>query len=69
MKQINQIRSIFKETVEEMRYKVSWLKYSELQSSTTLVIVGTLVFALVIWVIDSVFENVITFLYENVLSF
>ena len=64
MKQINQIRSIFKETVEEMRYKVSWLKYSELQSSTTLVIVGTLVFALVIWVIDSVFENGITVLYE-----
>ena len=64
MKQINQIRTIFKETVEEMRYKVSWLKYSELQSSTTLVIVGTLVFALVIWVIDSVFENGITVLYE-----
>ena len=64
MKQINKIRSIFKETVEEMRYKVSWLKYSELQSSTTLVIVGTIVFALVIWVIDSVFENGITVLYE-----
>ena len=64
MKQINKIRSIFKETVEEMRYKVSWLKYSELQSSTTLVIVGTLVFALVIWAIDSVFENGITILYE-----
>ncbi|MCH8316955.1 MAG: preprotein translocase subunit SecE [Bacteroidetes bacterium] len=61
---MNKIRSIFKETVEEMRYKVSWLKYSELQSSTTLVIVGTLVFALVIWVIDSVFENGITVLYE-----
>ena len=64
MKQINKIRSIFKETVEEMRYKVSWLKYSELQSSTTLVIIGTLVFALVIWAIDSVFENGITILYE-----
>jgi len=64
MKQINKIRSIFKETVEEMRYKVSWLKYSELQSSTTLVIVGTLVFALVIWAIDSVFENGITVLYD-----
>ncbi|MBW8049492.1 MAG: preprotein translocase subunit SecE [Cytophagales bacterium] len=61
---MNKIRSIFKETVEEMRYKVSWLKYSELQSSTTLVIVGTLVFALVIWAIDSVFENGITILYE-----
>jgi len=64
MKQINKIMSIFKETVEEMRYKVSWLKYSELQSSTTLVIVGTLVFALIIWLIDTVFENGITVLYE-----
>lgn len=65
MNQVQKIISVFKEIIEEMRYKVTWLKYKELQSSSILVIVGTLIFSLTTWVIDFVFQNGLTFFYNN----
>ena len=54
-----------KESVDEMRHKVSWPKYSELQSSSVLVLVGSLVFALMIGVMDFAFKNVMEWFYQS----
>ena len=62
---MNKIRSYISESVNEMRYKVSWPKYSELQSSSILVLVASLIFALMIGVMDLAFDNVMTWFYQE----
>ncbi|MEM6735690.1 MAG: preprotein translocase subunit SecE [Bacteroidota bacterium] len=59
------IVTFFKESYEELARKVSWSKYSDLQNSAILVLVASLIFALIIGVIDYVFENLMEFIYEE----
>ena len=54
-----------KESVDEMRYKVTWPKLSELQSSSVLVLIGALIFALVIGSMDFVFKNMMDLFYNS----
>jgi preprotein translocase subunit SecE len=48
-----------------MRYKVSWPKYSALQSSSILVLVASFIFALVIGVMDLIFDNGMQVFYQS----
>ncbi|MEM0939263.1 MAG: preprotein translocase subunit SecE [Bacteroidota bacterium] len=59
------IVTFFKESYEELTRKVSWSKYSDLQNSSILVLVASLIFALMIGLIDYVFENLMEFIYEE----
>ena len=52
-----------KESVVEMRDKVSWPKYKDLQSSSVLVLVASMIFALLIGVIDLAFDNAMSWVY------
>ncbi len=47
-----------------MRYKVTWPPYSKLQNSSILVLVGALIFALLIGVIDLAFDNAMEWFYN-----
>ncbi|MEJ2004591.1 MAG: preprotein translocase subunit SecE [Cyclobacteriaceae bacterium] len=53
-----------KESYHEMRDKVSWPKYSELQSSSILVLIASVIFSLAIFVIDYVFQNGMEWIYS-----
>lgn len=53
------------ESIDEMKSKVSWPKYSELQSSSLLVLVASLIFALLIGLIDFLFKNGVGAIYGN----
>jgi len=44
--------------------KVSWPKYNELQSSSMLVLVASLIIALIIGLIDLVFEETMNWFYN-----
>ncbi|PIB36446.1 preprotein translocase subunit SecE [Reichenbachiella sp. 5M10] len=57
--------NFFKESYDEMAHKVTWSKYSELQSSSVLVLVASLIFALFIGLIDISFENLLDWYYHN----
>lgn len=48
----------------EMTDHVTWTPFSELQSTSVLVLVASLIFALVIWGIDKVFETGLSNLYS-----
>lgn len=61
---MNKLVAFVKESVEEMRTKVTWPKYSELQGSSILVLVASLIFALLIGVIDLAFENALKWFYN-----
>jgi len=53
-----------KESYHEMRDKVSWPKYSELQSSSILVLIASVIFSLAIFIIDYVFQNGMEWIYS-----
>jgi preprotein translocase subunit SecE len=62
---MNKVVQFVKDSVDELKYKVSWPKYSELQSNTVMVLIGTAIFALVVFLIDFVFENGMKEIYQS----
>jgi len=58
------VKNFVVESVDEMKNKVTWPKYSSLQNSAILVLVASLIFSLVIGVIDLSFENIMTWFYD-----
>ena len=57
---LNYIKESYKELVE----KVSWPTFAHLQSSTIVVMVASLIFALVVLVMDISFENLMKGIYS-----
>jgi preprotein translocase subunit SecE len=60
------IGDYFKESYNELVHKVSWPTQQELSSSTIVVMSASLIFAVVIFAIDFVFESAIKFFYSNI---
>lgn len=52
-----------KESWTELTQKVTWPSWKSLQSSAVLVMVASLIFAIVIWAMDFVFEKLMSFIY------
>ncbi len=53
-----------KEAYNELIHKVSWPTFKELQSSTILVMVASVIFAVVILAMDLAFENLMKTVYR-----
>ncbi len=53
------------ETVDEMKNKVSWPKYKDLQNSAVLVLVASMIFAIVIGAFDFVFDKSLSWFYQE----
>ena len=62
---MERIKNYILDSVDEIRNKVTWPKFNELQSSAILVLVASLIFALVIGLIDLSFKNVLTWFYRE----
>ena len=58
------VKNFVVESIDEMKNKVTWPKYASLQNSAVLVLVASLIFALVIGLIDLSFESVMTWFYD-----
>jgi preprotein translocase subunit SecE len=52
-----------KESYDELMNKVSWPSWSELQSSSIVVAIATVIIALIIYIMDSAFSNVMNLFY------
>ncbi|MDN5205171.1 preprotein translocase subunit SecE [Fulvivirgaceae bacterium BMA10] len=61
---MSKLITFVKDSYMEMTTKVSWPKFSELQSSSILVLVASLIFALVIGIMDFGFENAMKSFYN-----
>jgi preprotein translocase subunit SecE len=59
MKIINYIKESYTELVQ----KVSWPSWSELTNSAVVVLIASIILALVVWVFDLGFENIMKFIY------
>ena len=62
---MDKLSNYFRTTIEEMRYNVTWPSTTELQKSAGLVLIGSLVFAIVVGVMDVTFESVLKAFYNS----
>ena len=62
---MEKVKNYILESIDEVRNKVSWPKFNELQSSAILVLVASLIFAMVIGFIDLGFSNVLAWFYRE----
>jgi preprotein translocase subunit SecE len=62
---MSKLITFVKESYDEMIHKVSWPKFSDLQNSSILVLVASLIFALLIGVIDLAFDNAMSWFYNE----
>jgi preprotein translocase subunit SecE len=60
---MKQIVAYFKDSYNELVHKVSWPTRKELSSSAVVVMFASLIIAVLVFVIDFVFEKVINFIY------
>ena len=61
---MEKVKNYVLESIDEVKNKVTWSKYSELQSSAILVLVASTIFALVIGAIDWVFRVSLEWYYK-----
>ena len=59
------LSTYFRDTVEEMRYNVTWPSTTELQKSAGLVLIGSLVFAAVVGLMDVAFNSTLQAFYNS----
>ncbi|MCB0381399.1 MAG: preprotein translocase subunit SecE [Flavobacteriales bacterium] len=57
------IGTYIKESTDELLNKVSWPTWPELQSSAVIVLVASVIFALIIYLMDTSFSNLMKFIY------
>ena len=55
----------FKESYNELVHKVTWPTFSQLQNSTVVVMVASLLFAIVVLAMDLSFENIMAAIYKT----
>jgi len=62
---MNKLKNYIAESWDEIKNKVTWSKYSELQGSAILVLVASTIFALIIGAMDWVFKSGIQWFYRE----
>ncbi len=60
---LKKIKEYILEAYDELIHKVTWPSWKELQSSALVVMVASFIIALVIFVMDISFENMMKFIY------
>jgi preprotein translocase subunit SecE len=58
------LKLYLEEAYNELVHKVSWPTRKELQSSALIVMVASLIIALIVFVMDFSFENIMSFVYR-----
>jgi preprotein translocase subunit SecE len=60
---MSKIKKYFKEVYSELMHKVSWPTWKELQSSSIVVMIASLIIALIIAGMDGAFRNIMQAVY------
>ncbi|MCC6289091.1 MAG: preprotein translocase subunit SecE [Chitinophagaceae bacterium] len=61
---MNKISAYFKDSYRELLEKVSWPNWRELQQSTMIVLVATLLITGLVWVMDFASNSLLKFIYS-----
>jgi preprotein translocase subunit SecE len=61
---MNKIQTYFRDSYRELMEKVTWPNWQQLQQSTMIVLVATLVITAIVWVLDLGSSSVLKFIYS-----
>lgn len=61
---MEKIKAYIQDSYNELVNKVSWPTWAELQSSAIVVLVATLIFGLVVFLIDAIFQGTLNGIYN-----
>ena len=61
---MNKITTYFRESYRELLEKVSWPTWSELQQSTVIVLVATLLITVLVWIMDLIAQAFMHLIYS-----
>ncbi|MFN5914546.1 MAG: preprotein translocase subunit SecE [Chitinophagaceae bacterium] len=61
---MNKIQAYFRDSYKELMEKVTWPNWQQLQQSTMIVLVATLVITAIVWVLDLGSSSVLKFIYS-----
>ena len=61
---MNKVTNYFKESYKELMEKVTWPTWSELQQSTVIVLVATMLITLLVGVMDVFSNGILKFIYS-----
>ena len=61
---MKKIKAYFSESYNELVHKVTWPTWSHLQSSAIVVMIGSVILALVVLVMDLMFRNGMSIIYD-----
>jgi preprotein translocase subunit SecE len=65
---MNKFLQYVKDSYKELTEKVTWPNWSELQQSTMIVLVTTILLSVVVWVMDFIAGGALNFLYKILYS-
>ncbi|MBS1598491.1 MAG: preprotein translocase subunit SecE [Bacteroidetes bacterium] len=61
---MNKISTYFRDSYKELMEKVTWPSWTQLQQSTVIVLVATLVITAVVYVMDILSSSILKFIYS-----
>ncbi|MHA4808543.1 preprotein translocase subunit SecE [Flavitalea flava] len=61
---MNKITTYFRESYKELVEKVTWPSWPQLQQSTVIVLVATVLITFIVWIMDLVSSSVLHFTYS-----
>lgn len=61
---MTKITRYIQDSAEELLHKVSWPTWAELQNSAIIVMIASVIFALIIFVMDQSFTTLMEFIYS-----
>ena len=61
---MEKLKNYIKEVVQELVHKVSWPTWPELQNSAIVVLIASVIFALIILVMDQTSNTIMGFIYD-----
>ncbi len=61
---MQKLRAYISDSYNELMNKVSWPTWAELQSSSMVVLIATLLFGVVVFLIDTVFQGSLNLIYN-----
>lgn len=62
---MNKISNYIRDSYKELLEKVSWPNWSQLQQSTMIVLVATLVITGIVWIMDFASASILKFIYNQ----
>lgn len=61
---MSKIKTYFEEVSNELLNKVTWPTWSELQESAIIVMIASVIFAVIVWLMDFGFRNLMELIYS-----